>query len=170
MKEVWWWRQTGVGPFPARQPPPSQERQEASAQEARSQIPEQEDSALGNTPKAPPASGGGAPSSVCENLYQSHGTQPAQGFTSGLFHRHGSGGVAARHVTTLVATCCWWEKSYQRHYYSIAEKAPARLPSVLFLKFLFLIICQQTRPKKKISRKKEITKNYPEELSCSERI
>ena len=24
------------------------------------------------TPKAPPASGGGAPSSVCENLYQSH--------------------------------------------------------------------------------------------------
>ena len=28
MKEVWWWRQTGVGPFPARQPPPSQERQE----------------------------------------------------------------------------------------------------------------------------------------------
>ena len=28
MKEVWWWRQTGVGPFPARQPPPSQEKQE----------------------------------------------------------------------------------------------------------------------------------------------
>ena len=81
-------------------------RREASAQEARSQIPEQEDSALGNnTPKAPPASGGGAPSSVCENLYQSHGTQqPAQGFTSGLFHRHGSGRMVARHVTTLVAT------------------------------------------------------------------
>ena len=81
-------------------------RREASAQEARSQVPEQEDSALGNnTPKAPPASGGGAPSSVCENLYQSHGTQqPAQGFTSGLFHRHGSGRMVARHVTTLVAT------------------------------------------------------------------
>ena len=28
----------------------------------------------------------------------------AQGFTSGLFHRHGSGRMVARHVTTLVAT------------------------------------------------------------------
>ena len=112
------------------------------------------------------------PSSVCENLYQSRCacTAPAHGFTSGLFHRHGSGGVAARHVSTLVATCCWWEKSYQRHYYTIAEKAPARLPSVLFLKFLFLIICQQTRPRKRYHEKKEIEKKFPEELSCSVRM
>ena len=92
-------------------------RREASAQEARSQIPEQEDSALGNnTPKAPPASGGGAPSSVCENLYQSHGTQqPAQGFTSGLFHRHGSGRMVARQPRNhACGNARRWEKLYHQ--------------------------------------------------------
>ena len=92
-------------------------RREASGQEARSQIPEQEDSALGNnTPKAPPASGGGAPSSVCENLYQSHGTQqPAQGFTSGLFHRHGSGRMVARQPRNhACGNARRWEKLYHQ--------------------------------------------------------
>ena len=80
----------------------------------------------------------------CAKTYIRAGVpRPAHGFTSGLFHRHGSGGVAARHVTTLVATWWWWEKLSQR-YYSIAEKAPARLPlpSVLFLKLLYLLIFQ----------------------------
>ena len=51
------------------QPPPSQERQEAGGPV----LAEQEDSALGNTPKTPAGecSSPSSPSSVCENLYQS---------------------------------------------------------------------------------------------------
>ena len=118
MKEVWWWRQTGVGPFPARQPPPSQERQEGGLC-AGGALPGPRAGRLRarqHTPKAPPASGGGAPSSVCENLYQSHGTQqPAQGFTSGLFHRHGSGRMVARQPRNhACGNARRWEKLYHQ--------------------------------------------------------
>ena len=120
-------------------------RREASAQEARSQIPEQEDSALGNnTPKAPPASGGGAPSSVCENLYQSHGTQqPAQGFTSGLFHRHGSGRMVARQPRNhACGNARRWEKLYhQTLTNAFLKKNSSVIVNALnlSLKFLFLL-------------------------------
>ena len=115
---------------------PSQERRPGGAAAA-----EQEESELGNSTAARP---GALPALPCAKTYIRAGVpRPAHGFTSGLFHRHGSGGVAARHVTTLVATWWWWEKLSQR-YYSIAEKAPARLPlpSVLFLKLLYLLIFQ----------------------------
>ena len=120
-------------------------RREASGQEARSQIPEQEDSALGNnTPKAPPASGGGAPSSVCENLYQSHGTQqPAQGFTSGLFHRHGSGRMVARQPRNhACGNARRWEKLYhQTLTNAFLKKNSSVIVNALnlSLKFLFLL-------------------------------
>ena len=102
------------------QPPPSQERQEAGGPV----LAEQEDSALGNTPKTP----AGECSSLlpCAKTYIRAGggggvPRPGHGFTSGLFHRHGSGG-RARHVTTLVATCCRGGKNYIDAYIALLKK------------------------------------------------
>ena len=87
------------------QPPPSQERQQAGGPV----LAEQEDSALGNTPKDP-ASEWWSPFFRVRKLISA-----AHSFTSGLFHWYGSGGVvAARYVTTLVATSWWWEKLYNQ--------------------------------------------------------
>ena len=137
----WWWRQTGAGPFPASAAALTRKaggRRACVGRAGRLRARQHSQN---------PAGEWCSPSFCllpCAKTYIRAGVpRPAHGFTSGLFHRHGSGGVAARHVTTLVATWWWWEKLSQR-YYSIAEKAPARLPlpSVLFLKLLYLLIFQ----------------------------
>ena len=141
LKEVWWWWWCGVRLVLVHfllQPPPSQERQCGR----RACVGRAGRLRRARQHSQNPAGEWCTPSFCllpCAKTYIRAGVpRPAHGFTSGLFHRHGSGGVAARHVTTLVATWWWWEKLYQR-YYSIAEKAPARLPSILFLKVLFLL-------------------------------
>ena len=95
-------------------------------------------------PKTPPASGG-APSSVCENLYQSqHSTQqPAQGFTSGLFHRHGSGRMVARQPRNhACGNARRWEKLYHQTLTNAFLKKNSTVivnALNLSLKFLFLL-------------------------------
>ena len=141
------------------QPPPSQERQEAGGPV----LAEQEDSALGNTPKTPAGecSSPSSPSSVCENLYQSRcwcataGARLHVRIISQQLARKWWPRPPRNHACGNVLP--WWEKLYQR-LHSTAEKPPARLPlpSVLFLKFPFLFICQI------------VIQSHPEELSQSQ--
>ena len=77
-------------------------------------------------PKPPPASAPAPPLLLpCAKTYIRAGAgvpRPAHGFTSGLFHSslHGSGG-RARHVTTLVATCCRGGKNYINAYIALLK-------------------------------------------------
>ena len=122
LKEVWWWwRQTGAGPFPASAAALTRKAGGRRACVGRAgRLRARQHSQNPRRRVVEPL----LPSSVCENLYQSRcaGARLHVRIISQLARKWWRSG----HVTTLVATCWWWEKLYQRRYYSIAEKVLAR--------------------------------------------
>ena len=149
LKEVWWWwRQTGAGPFPASAAALTRKaggRRACVGRAGRLRARQHSQNPRRRVLQ---------PSSVCENLYQSRWwwwcatagarlhvriISQARKWWPRSPRNHACGNVLL-----------WWEKLYRR-LHSTAEKAPARLPlpSVLFLKFPGLFICQiviQSRP------------------------